>query len=137
MIKEDEINDLVLSVEKAADDYIRGTFVDGLVNHGDQVYIRVVNGRLQWLRGNKFGGGEKWNELTPNIAKLIEAGGSLSVDAPGVEIPIPSVVSMLEPEKYEIGWYQDGQGDLYQFDGKTWLGRVPSKKQIETLEFLG
>jgi hypothetical protein len=131
---DEEINDLILSVEKATEDFIRNTFVDGLLNENDQVYIRVVNGRLMWLRGNKYGGGEGWNELTPNIAKAIESGATVPAVPAGTDVP---TVAIQEPETYEIGWYQDNEGDLYQFDGKTWLGKVPSKKEIDSLEFLG
>lgn len=33
------------------------------------------------------------------------------------------------------GWYQDGQGNLYQYDGVIW-DEVP-KDRVENLEYLG
>ncbi len=35
----------------------------------------------------------------------------------------------------KAGWYQDGQGNLYQYDGVIW-DEVP-KEKIEKLEYLG
>lgn len=131
---ESKINDLIVSVEVSQADYIKRTFVDGLVDDGDQVYIRLVNGRLQWRRANKTLADEQWKELTPNLAALIESGGTLPVRHGDEE---DSILAVQEPEAYEIGWYQDVKGDLYQFDGKTWVGVIPSKNEIESLEFLG
>jgi hypothetical protein len=35
----------------------------------------------------------------------------------------------------KAGWYQDGQGNLYQYDGVIW-DEVP-KERVEKLEYLG
>jgi hypothetical protein len=35
----------------------------------------------------------------------------------------------------KAGWYQDGQGNLYQYDGVIW-DEVP-KERVEDLEYLG
>lgn len=35
----------------------------------------------------------------------------------------------------EAGWYQDGDGNLYKYDGVIW-DEVP-KERLEKLEFLG
>ncbi len=35
----------------------------------------------------------------------------------------------------KAGWYQDGQGNLYQYDGVIW-DEVP-KERVENLEYLG
>lgn len=109
---------------------------NALDEEGAQVYIRKMNGRLVWVKGNVHGGGQEWLELTPDLAK----------DRIGVirETSKEESLAMLrdrllreEPELYEIGWYQDSKGDLYQFDGKTWVGTVPSKDDKKVLEFLG
>jgi hypothetical protein len=47
------------------------------------------------------------------------------------------LVAAQNPEAYGIGWYQDSKGDLYQFDGTTWLGNAPSQVEIKKLEYLG
>ncbi len=133
----ESIADITLRSDLATDSLLRSYFPDALVNHNDMVQLRVVNGRLQWMKANIHGGGAGWKELTPDLAKRIDAGETV----PGLSIgPITPIVTKEpepEPDLMEAGWYQDLKGDLYQFDGKTWLGNVPSKKQIETLEFLG
>lgn len=124
--------DIQLKSEKSTDSYVRSLFTDSLVNENDAIQIRVLNGRLRWIRSDKAD--ESWNELTPNLAKQIEAGLYVAGDD---ATPSPEVIAIQEPEAYEIGWYQDIKGDLYQFDGKTWVGKAPSKKEIEALEYLG
>jgi hypothetical protein len=104
-------------------------FSGGLEIDGDVVQIRKVDGRLTWLKANRSG--ESWRELTPELARQIEAAavleGQKSIDA--------EIAEKLKAIK--IGWYQDAKGQLYQFDGTTWLGSVPSKGQMEKLEYLG
>lgn len=130
------LDDITAKTERAVESYVRGLFSDGLVNENDAVQIRVLNGRLRWIKSDKMG--ENWNELTPTLARRIEAG---VIEAVQDEIEDSVKIKKAEEEKkqeaIEIGWYQDVKGDLYQFDGKTWLGKIPSKKEIETLEFLG
>lgn len=111
---------------------------DALDAEGAQIYIRKVNGRLQWIRANVHGGGQEWQELTPHLAKdRLAARGVGEVDEESLEKLRDMLLATRNPEAYEIGWYQDSKGDLYQFDGKTWVGKMPSKKEIETFEFLG
>jgi hypothetical protein len=111
---------------------------DALLNDGEQIYIRRFNGRLQWLKANVHGGGQEWEELTPYLAKDRLTRGSVGlVDAESLEKLRDMLTATQNPEAYEIGWYQDLKGDLYQFDGKTWLGRTPGKNEIKTLEYLG
>jgi hypothetical protein len=111
---------------------------DALLNDGDQIYIRKVDGRLQWIKANVIGGGQEWEELTPRISRQIEV---MAVEDAQDEIEAEARAKRLEEEKklkeIKIGWYQDVKGDLYQFDGTTWLGKIPSKDQIEKLEYLG
>jgi hypothetical protein len=111
---------------------------DALLNDGDQIYIRKVDGRLQWIKANVIGGGQQWEELTPRISRQIEM---MAVEDAQDEIEAEARAKRLEEEKklkeIKIGWYQDTKGDLYQFDGTTWLGATPSKGQMEKLEYLG
>lgn len=104
-------------------------FGGGLENDGDVVQVRKVAGRLTWIKANRSG--EKWQELTPELARQLEVGavleGQKKLNAEKEE----------ELKAIKIGWYQDPKGELYQFDGKTWLGAAPSKSQLEKLEYLG
>lgn len=111
---------------------------DALENDGDLIYIRKVNGGLQWIRANVHGGGQEWEELTPLLAKDRLAKRNVGeVDEESLEKLKDALTAARTPEVYEIGWYQDSKGDLYQFDGKTWVGKMPSKMVRETFEFLG
>lgn len=105
---------------------------------GDVIYIRRIEGRLQWIEANIHGGSKEWKELTPHLAMDRLAKRNVGeVDEESLEKLKDLLAAAQNPEAYEIGWYQDAKGDLYQFDGKTWLGSVPSKKAKETFEFLG
>jgi len=108
---------------------------DALDDEGSQIYIRKTGGRLMWIVGNRYRGGAPWQELTEHLAK--ERGIELAEARQESLELLKQKIMNEEPELYEIGWYQDLKGDLYQFDGKTWVGVVPNKKEKETLEFLG
>lgn len=111
---------------------------DGLEGNGDVVYIRKVGNRLQWMKANVHGVIQEWKELTPYLAKdRLTRDGVGDVDEESLEKLRDALIAAQNPEAYEIGWYQDIKGDLYQFDGKTWLGKVPSKIEKNSLEFLG
>lgn len=129
----ESMSDITIKSEQATDRLLRSSFPNGLKDDGDMVYIRVIGGRLQWLKANDMMGDKKWIEYTPTLARKLEAGAVL----PAMTHSAAEAVAIQEPESYEIGWYQDIKGDLYQFDGKTWVGRTPSKKEIDALEFLG
>ncbi len=120
-----------LKAERELDKQLRGLFTGGLVNENDKVQIRVVDGRLMWLRSDLME--QKWQEITPGLAKEI------SKTAVEMKLPVEEAkkIEVQEPEAYEIGWYQDSKGDLYQFDGETWVGTMPDKKEMKTLEYLG
>jgi hypothetical protein len=132
----DKLADLSLSVEKSTNTYVRTVFKGGLTHEGDIIQIRSIGGRLQWIKANK--GGQKWQELTPRLARQLE---SMAIE--DAQSDIEAEVRTKRAEELEklkaikIGWYQDTKGDLYQFDGETWLGNIPSKGQIEKLEYLG
>ena len=101
---------------------------DALLENGDQIYIRKIDGRLQWLKANVHGGGQYWEDLI--------SGASMR------QIELRAVLegqNRIDVERAEtkVGWYQDSKGDLYQFDGTTWLGSSPSRAAIEKLEYLG
>jgi hypothetical protein len=132
----DKISDLSLAAEKSTNIYVRTVFKGGLTHEGDAIQIRSIGGRLMWIKSNKTG--EEWQELTPRLAKQLE---SAAIEDAQDEIDASVRAKRLEEEKKlketKIGWYQDTKGDLYQFDGTTWLGSVPSKGQMEKLEYLG
>ena len=127
---------LVIDGERTTEKTLLNNFPGQLENENDVIYIRRTGGRLKWIVGNHMTGSPaKWNELTPHIAKAIDS-GKIIPESPEA-IKAVEAMKIQEPEAYEIGWYQDIKGDLYQFDGKTWVGTIPSKKQIENLEYLG
>lgn len=111
---------------------------DGLEGNGDVVYIRKVDNRLQWMKANVHGVIQDWKELTPHLAKDRLTRASVGeVDEESLDKLRVALAAVENPELYEIGWYQDAKGDLYQFDGKTWVGSMPNKMARETFEFLG
>lgn len=110
-------------LEAAFDRELREKFE--LKEENDMINIRLFKGKLMWMKANVYSGGKGWQEISPNIGTH----GTLE--------ELRDSLLTREPEAYEIGWYQDSNGDLYQFDGKTWIGSTPSKKKINDLEFLG
>jgi hypothetical protein len=103
-----------------------------LLENGDQIYIRRVNGNLQWIKANVHGGGQEWEDLV--------SGGTMRQIELRALLEGQNRINAEKEEKLkalEVGWYQDTKGDLYQFDGTTWLGNVPSRAVIEKLEYLG
>jgi hypothetical protein len=139
----DSLKEIDMRIEKFSEEAVLKCFPDALLNDGDQVYVRRIGGRLQWIRGNVYGGGETWNELTPVTAKHLEAMGDYpelrAVDEAETkeELRKRALAESAEKEGYAIGWYQNAEGDLYQYNGSEWLGTVPTKKQIAELEYLG
>ncbi len=130
------MKELSLTAERSTQSYVKTVFKGGLTHEGDIIQIRSIGGRLQWIKSNKTG--EEWQELTPGLAKQLAAG---TIESDQVEIEAAARAKRAEElEKRKatrIGWYQDAKGDLYQFDGTTWLGNIPSIGQIEKLEYLG
>jgi hypothetical protein len=126
------------SMDKTFESMLLNRAPDALLNEGDQIYIRKVNGRLQWIKANVHGGGQEWQALTPWITRRIEAGAIEDAQDEIDALARAKRIEELEKRKAtRIGWYQDAKGDLYQFDGTTWLGTTPSIGQMEKLEYLG
>ena len=136
--REEQIAAIHESMDKTFESMLLNRAPDALLENGDQIYIRKFNGNLQWIKANVHGGGQHWEDLTPWITRRIEAG---AVEDAQNEIEAEARAKRIEElEKRKatrIGWYQDTKGDLYQFDGTTWLGTTPSIGQIEKLEYLG
>lgn len=134
----EQLNEILATQEESFEKDLLRRVPDALLNGGDQIYIRKIDGRLQWIRANVHGGGQEWQELTPHLAKdRLTRAGVGEVDEESLEKLKDLLRAAQTPELYEIGWYQGVKGDLYQYDGKTWVGSVPNKMVRETLEFLG
>lgn len=133
-----DIHELLAHEEERVEEFLLTKFPDALLNEGEQIYIRKTGGRLMWIRANVRGSEQKWEELTPNLAvKRRREAGDIT-DEESLEMLRNKLRGEIEtPELYEIGWYQDLNGHLYQFDGKTWVGRTPSKNDKKALEYLG
>jgi hypothetical protein len=128
------------SMDKTFESMLLNRAPDALLENGDQIYIRKIDGRLQWIKANVHGGGQHWEDLTPWITKRTGSSALedvLEAEAEAREARAKRVEELEKLKAIKVGWYQDTKGDLYQFDGTTWLGSVPSKGQIEKLEYLG
>jgi hypothetical protein len=136
--REEQIAAIHESMDKTFESMLLNRAPDALLENGDQIYIRKIDGRLEWIKANVHGGGQEWQALTPWITRRIEAG---AIEDAQAEIEAEARAKRIEEleklKAIKVGWYQDTKGDLYQFDGTTWLGATPSKGQIEKLEYLG
>lgn len=136
----DSLAELDMRIERFTEENVMKAFPDSLLNDGDMVYVRRIGGRLQWLKANDMGNDKKWTELTPVTAKHLEVVGdhpetlAMPTEAESIE---ELRKKLLADPSYEIGWYQDAGGNLYQYNGSEWVGTTPNKKLIEDLEFLG
>ena len=132
-----------MRIERFTEENVMKAFPDSLLNEGDMVYVRRIGGRLQWLKANDIGGDKKWAELTPVTAKHLEVVGdhpetkALPTEAESIEELRKKLLGEQQGPSYQIGWYQDAGGNLYQYNGSEWVGTVPTKKQIADLEYLG
>jgi len=132
------LHDALVRIDQRAERSLLDRTSDALANDGDVIYIRKIDGRLQWIRGNVHGGGQHWEDLTPHLAKDRLRKGSVGlVDDVSLEKLRDMLATAQNPESYGIGWYQDSKVDLYQFDGTTWIGNTPSQVEIKKLEYLG
>lgn len=125
----DKGKSLALRYEEQVDRTVRSLFGGGLESDNDLIQVRRLEGRLIWIKGNR--GGEKWQELTPELARQIEAGAVVQSQK------VINAEKAEELKAIKIGWYQDSKGDLYQFAGENWLGDVPKKSELGLLEYLG
>lgn len=128
----ENFEDLKVRSELSTDSYVRSLFPGALENPNDAIQIRVVNGRLRWIKSDKPE--EEWQELTPTLAKRIEEG--IPFDRSFGPITSTPIDTPKEPE-HKVGWYQDEKGNLYQYLGSEWVGQIPNKNDIDKLEFLG
>jgi hypothetical protein len=122
-----EDNEAMTRIVTMLHDSVKDMFSGALDEDNSMVLIRNVAGNLIWMKANVHGGGVEWQELLPTVARetqLIEVLES-------IEGPKP------KNTEEKIGWYQDSKGDLYQFDGKTWLGSMPTRVTVNELEYLG
>lgn len=139
----ESLAEIDMRLERFVEESVLKAFPDSLLENGSQVYIRRVGGRLQWIRANVYGGGEKWQELTPVTAKHLELVGTppetlaAPTEAESLEEFRRKLLGQEQGPSYEIGWYQSDAGELFQYDGIRWVGNVPVGKQIAELEYLG
>lgn len=93
---------------------------NSLLNDNDAVYIRKVEGRLMWMKANTYG--EKWRELTPNLAVKrlsgVEGREETLADLRD-RMAVPEKKNMAEV-LYKAGWYQNAAGALYNYNGEIW-----------------
>jgi hypothetical protein len=131
----------IAAIHESMDKHFEATLLErvpgALLEDRDQIYIRKIDGRLQWLKAN-VSGAQGWKDLTPWITRRIEAGAVEDAqDEIEAEARAKRAEELEKLKAIKIGWYQDVKGQLYQFDGTTWPGNTPSKGQIEKLEYLG
>lgn len=128
-----KLDEITMAVEKAREDEVNRIFEESLVNDGDMIYVRKVNGAMQWLKANVMGvgtKGENWKELSP------ETRNSLGLTKTTSDTPeaVVEEIAIQEPEQFENGWYQDAKGNLHQFANGKWSEGAPS---VDKLEYLG
>lgn len=135
------LKEIDMTLEKFKEENVMKAFPDALSDEGSLVYVRNLGGRLQWMRANIHGGEEKWQELTPTIAKHLENGGKRKTS---MELLIEKAEQEeilrkigLQSKKYQAGWYQDDKGNLYQHDGTFWLNAYPTHEEADKFEYLG
>jgi hypothetical protein len=113
------------------------SFLDlNLEDVGKIVYVRVTETGYQKIIGAETAGravsGQVWEDMAPGLSRKraadLAGGGSL---APTENLEVQ------EPEAIEIGWYQDSDGNLYQYDGDKWVDGYVSDALKKELEYLG
>jgi hypothetical protein len=132
------LHETLSQLDERAEKSLMKRTASALLADGDVIYVRRIEGRLQWIEANIHGGSKEWKELTPHLAMDRLAKRNVGeVDEESLEKLRDMLVAAQNPDAHEIGLYQDVKGDLYQFDGNTWMGAVPTKEQKQTLEYLG
>jgi hypothetical protein len=123
-------------VESNRENSVRSLLDLNLEDVGKIVYVRVTETGYQRIIGSERSGkavsGQSWEDLSPGLSKRraadLAGGGSL-VPTENLEVQ--------EPEAIEIGWYQDPDGNLYQYDGDKWVDGNVSVELKKQLEYLG
>jgi hypothetical protein len=113
------------------------SFLDlDLEDVGKIVYVRVTETGYQRIIGSERSGkavsGQSWEDLAPELSKKRASGL-----AAGVSLAPTEILAVQEPEAIEIGWYQDPDGNLYQYNGDKWVDGDVSSNFIKKLEYLG
>jgi hypothetical protein len=114
-----------------------GSFLDlDLEDVGKIVYVRVTETGYQRIIGSERSGkavsGQSWEDLAPELSKKRAAGL-----AAGASLAPTEILAVQEPEAIEIGWYQDPDGNLYQYNGDKWVDGYVSVELKKQLEYLG
>lgn len=110
-----------------------------LKHDGDIAYVMKRGDALWTMVGNKYGGGSKWVQIAgPKPGETMDPG---KAKLKGAEVTAVEPETAEEQLQYELGWYQDQKGSLYQYDGEQWTdGKrtvLVSKNIYEALEYLG
>lgn len=123
----EQIRDILAKQDKFFEADLLRRVPGALLENGDQIYIRKIDGRLQWIKANVYGGGQHWEDLTSGVIRRMELRAVLEGQ------------DRINAEKAEmkIGWYQDSKGDLYEYGLNDWVGTTPTRSVIDTLEYLG
>lgn len=111
----------------------------GLKAEGEIAYVLKRGDGLWTIKGNDHHGGGKWVQIAgPNPGETMAPGKAKLRDAGSAAVEPETAEEQL---RYELGWYQDQKGSLYQYDGDQWTdGKktvLVSKSVYETLEYLG
>jgi hypothetical protein len=99
---------------------------------GKIVYVRVTETGLQSIVGGYAKGaaarGEEWSDITPTLTR-----DRVDSDKSGLDLEVRDS----EDAELRPGWYQDHNGELYQFDGFRWVDGEMSSNIRSKLEYLG
>jgi len=123
-------------VEGNTENSIRSLLGLNLEDVGKIVYVRVTETGYQRILGAEAAGrpthGQSWEDLAPGLSR------NRAADLAGRESLAPTEkLEVQEPEAIEIGWYQDPDGNLYQYDGDKWVDGYVSDALKKELEYLG
>jgi hypothetical protein len=123
-------------VESNRENSVRSLLDLTLEDVGKIVYVRVTETGYQRIIGAERSGkavsGQTWEDLSPGLSKRRAADL-----AGGVSLVSTENLEVQEPEAIEIGWYQDPDGNLYQYDGDKWVDGYVSVELKKQLEYLG
>ena len=115
----DYIHEANSRIDERFEDQLFNRVGDALGEEGAQIYIRKMNGRLVWIKGNVHGGGQEWQELTPNLAedRISELRETSKEESLAM---LREKLLQKKAEEYKVGWYQSAAGALYNYNGEIW-----------------